>query len=155
MNRTYNRRIIFFLLFALIILSAMNGTSYSQTKKGTNKKDKKQITKIEKNNTILPFIGTSYGYIWESTDYEAQVYGTLAFDDTKFRISVWLMNGKTNSEDFTLLLNLSGNWYAVNEYKACGTYKQTPDKKVCWEFNNDYSSAFNNEGTVFKRVKVE
>lgn len=106
------------------------------------------------NSFLIPNIGTSNGYIWESINVEAQVYATLAFDDGIFRNTTYLMNGKTNSEDFTKMLDLNGTWNTIDTNKASGVIELN-DKEVSWIFSEDYSTLTNNKGVIYKRVKVE
>ena len=106
------------------------------------------------NSFLIPNIGTSNGYIWESINVEAQVYATLAFDDGIFRNTTYLMNGKTNSEDFTKMLDLNGTWNTIDTNKASGVIELN-NKEVSWIFSEDYSTLTNNKGVIYKRVKVE
>lgn len=106
------------------------------------------------NSFLIPTIGTSNGYIWESFNVEAQVYATLAFDDGIFRNTTYLMNGKTNSEDFTKMLDLSGSWTAVDANKAKGVIELN-NKEVSWIFSENYSTLTNNKGIIYKRIKVK
>ena len=64
------------------------------------------------------------------------------------------MNGKTNSEDFTKMLDLSGSWTAVDANKAKGVIELN-NKEVSWIFSENYSTLTNNKGVIYKRVKVE
>jgi hypothetical protein len=112
-------------------------------------------TVVNSNNSFLiPNIGTSQGYIWESINVEAQVYATLAFEDNIFRNTTYLMNGKTNSEDFTKMLDLSGTWNTIDTNKASGVIEMN-NKEVSWIFSEDYSTLTNNKGVIYKRVKVK
>jgi hypothetical protein len=106
------------------------------------------------NSFLIPNIGTSNGYIWESINVEAQVYATLAFDDGIFRNTTYLMNGKTNSEDFTKMLDLNGTWNTVDANKASGVIELN-NKEVSWIFSEDYSTLTNNKGVIYKRIKVQ
>ena len=38
------------------------------------------VKEIDRNSELVKEIGTSYGYVWESINTEAQIYTTLAFD---------------------------------------------------------------------------
>jgi hypothetical protein len=109
---------------------------------------------IDQNNKLIPEIGTSAGYIWELIDQENQLYGTLAFDGLIFRSSMYSMNGKSNSEDFTKIIDLSGSWSAVDDKHAEGVISGN-DVPVNWTFGNDYSSLTNNKGVIFNRVLVK
>lgn len=112
-------------------------------------------TKSNNDNSILiPNIGTSSGYIWESIDTKAQVYSTLAFDNAFFRNTVYLMKGKTNSEDFTRMLELSGHWNTVDTNNANGVISLN-NVEVSWVFSEDYATLTNNKGAVYNRVKVK
>ena len=73
-----------------------------------SKKVETGIKEIDKNNELIHEIGASYGFIWEHIDIETQFYTTLAFDGFIFRQSAYLTNGKTNSEDFTKIIDISG-----------------------------------------------
>jgi hypothetical protein len=112
------------------------------------------IEAVDNNSEIVKEIGTTYGYIWESINNEAQLYTTLAFDGLVFRTTAYSMNGKTNSEDFIKMVDLSGEWNAIDAKSAEGTIKQN-DVKVSWNFSDDYSELTNNKGVVFRRVKVK
>jgi hypothetical protein len=112
------------------------------------------IEDIDKNNTIVKYIGTSYGYVWESINNDAQIYTTLAFDGLIFRSTVYTMNGKTNSENFTKVIGLSGKWSAKNPYSAEGIIEQN-NVPVAWTFSENYSSLQNNKGVTFNRIKVK
>jgi hypothetical protein len=112
------------------------------------------IEEIDDNNKLIPEIGTSYGYIWESINMEAQIYTTLAFDGTIFRTSAYTMNGETNSENFTKVIDASGKWSALDTQHVEGKYEQN-DVIVSWSFNEDYTKLTNNKGVVFERVRVK
>ena len=112
------------------------------------------IEEIDSKSELVKEIGTSYGYIWESINIESQLYTTLAFDGLVFRITVYSMNGKTNSEDFTTMMDLSGKWNAIDNQNAEGVYEQN-NVVVNWIFDENYSSLTNNKGVVFNRVKVK
>ena len=99
-------------------------------------------------------IVTSDGYIWESLNNEAQIYTTLAFDGLVFRSTAYAMNGETDSENFTKIIDISGNWTAIDTQSAEGVIKAN-GVKVGWSFSSDYSSLTNNKGVVFQRVKVK
>ena len=111
--------------------------------------------KLKNNNSLLiSNIGTASGYIWECIDLKAQIYSTLAFDDAIFRNTVYLMNGKTNSEDFNRMLDLSGSWSAIDKNNAKGIIELNT-VEVSWFFNDDYETLTNNKGAIYKRVKVK
>jgi hypothetical protein len=112
------------------------------------------IEAVDKNNELIPAIGSSYGYIWESVNYEAQLYTTLAFDGLVFRSSAFAMNGETDSGNFTKLIDISGSWAAIDSQNAEGVIKGN-NIRVSWSFSSDYTSLTNNKGVVFKRVKVK
>ena len=112
------------------------------------------IEDIDKNNSIVKEIGTSYSYIWESINNDAQIYTTLAFDGLIFRLYSYAMNGKTNSEDFTKVIELSGKWSAKNQYSVEGIIEQN-NVPVVWTFSKNYSSLQNNKGVTFNRIKVK
>ena len=112
------------------------------------------IEVIDQNNNLIPNIGTSSGYIWESINTDAQIYTTLAFDGLIFRTSAYSMNGKTNSEDFSKIIDLSGTWNAVDDKNAKGIIS-TNNVAVNWVFSEDFSFLTNNKGVVFKRIKVK
>ena len=112
------------------------------------------IEEIDKNNVLVKEIGTSYGYVWESINNKAQIYTTLAFDGLLFRTTAYTMDGKTNSADFTKLIELSGKWKAINQNNAEGIIEQN-NLPVSWTFSGDYSSLKNNKGVTFNRVKVK
>jgi len=112
------------------------------------------VEAVDKNNELVKEIGTSYGYIWESINTEAQIYTTLAFDGLKFRTISYLMNGESNSENLTKLIVLSGSWHSNDQKNAEGTYDQN-NVTVNWKFADDYSNLTNNEGGVFNRIKVK
>ena len=109
---------------------------------------------VDKNNELVHEIGTSYGYIWESVNEAAQIYNILAFDGLVFRSTAYAMNGQTDSENFTKVIDISGNWTAVDAQSAEGVIKVN-NVKVGWSFRSDYSSLTNNKGVVFQRVKVK
>lgn len=111
------------------------------------------VKEIDENKILTPNIGTSSGYIWESINNEAQIYTTLAFDDLIFRTTVYSTNGKTNSEDFTKVIELSGSWNALDNKNAKGVISSN-NVAVTWVFSDDYSSLTNNKGVIFKRIKV-
>jgi hypothetical protein len=119
-----------------------------------NAKVKTGVEAIDKNNELVPEIGTSYGNIWESLNNEAQIYTTLAFDGLVFRSTAYAMNGETDSENFTKIIDISGNWTAIDAQIAEGVIKAN-GVKVGWSFSSDYSSLTNNKGVVFQRVKVK
>ena len=64
------------------------------------------------------------------------------------------MNGKTNSEDFSKLVDLSGSWNSVDNKNAKGVFSGN-NGSVNWVFSDDFSSLTNNKGVVFKRIKVK
>lgn len=112
------------------------------------------VEEIDKNNLLVKEIGTSYGYIWESLNIDAQLYTTLSFDGLKFRTIAYAMNGQTNSDDFSKIIELSGDWSAIDEKNAEGIYREN-NVTVSWYFNDDYTSLTNNKGVVFTRVRVK
>jgi hypothetical protein len=118
------------------------------------KEVKTGIEEIDNNSALVKEIGTSAGYVWESINEDAQIYTTLAFDGLAFRTVVFSMNGQTNSENFTKVIELSGKWNATSETSAEGIMNQN-DVRVSWDFSDDYSSLTNNKGVVFNRVKVK
>jgi len=111
------------------------------------------VKEIDRNSELVKEIGTSYGYVWESINTEAQIYTTLAFDGLIFRSTVYSMNGKTNSEDFIKIIDLSGKWNAIDNLSAGGVFEQN-NVSIGWKFNEDYTNLTNNKGVVFQRVKV-
>ena len=119
---------------------------------GSNKV-KTGVEEIDRNSELVKEIGTSYGYIWESINTEAQVYTTLAFDGLIFRTTAYSMNGKTNSEDFTKVIDLSWKWNAIDNENAEGVYEQN-NVSVSWKFNEDYTNLTNSKGAIFQRVKI-
>jgi len=118
------------------------------------KEVKTGIEEIDNNSALVKEIGTSAGYVWESINEDAQIYTTLAFDGLAFRTVVFSMNGQTNSENFTKVIELSGKWKATSETSAEGIMNQN-DVRVSWDFSDEYSSLTNNKGVVFNRVKVK
>lgn len=112
------------------------------------------IEQIDKNNELVPKIGTSYGYIWESLNSEAQIYTTLAFDGLVFRSSAYAMNGETDSENFTKIIDISGKWTATDAFSAEGVLNSN-NIHVSWTFSNDYTSLTNNKGVIFQRIRVK
>lgn len=64
------------------------------------------------------------------------------------------MNGKTNSEDFTRMLELSGHWNTVDTNNANGVISLN-NVEVSWVFSEDYATLTNNKGAVYNRVKVK
>lgn len=118
-----------------------------------NNEVKTGIEEIDSKSELVKEIGTSYGYIWESINIESQLYTTLAFDGLVFRITVYSMNGKTNSEDFTTMMDLSGKWNALDNQNVEGIYEN--NASVIWSFDESYSTLTNDKGGVFKRVKVK
>jgi hypothetical protein len=120
---------------------------------GSNKV-KTGIEDIDANNELIPEIGTSYGYIWESVNQEAQLYTTLAFDGLVFRTAAYAMNGQTDSGNFTKILDMNGKWTAIDALNAEGTYSQSASS-ISWQFNEDYTQLTNNKGVVFERIKVK
>lgn len=117
-------------------------------------KIKTGVEAVDKNYELVPEIGTSYGYIWESLNEAAQIYTTLAFDGWVFRSTAYAMNGQTDSENFTKVIDISGNWTAIDAQSAEGVIKAN-GVKVGWTFNSDYSTLTNNKGVEFTRVKVK
>jgi len=130
----------------------------TEGKNNTESKDnsiESSDSKPENDNSLLiSNIGTSGGYIWESIDLKAQVYSTLAFDDALFRNTVYLMNGKTNSEDFSKIMDLSGPWSAKDKNTAKGIIELN-NVEVSWFFNDDFAILTNNKGAIYKRIKVK
>lgn len=118
-----------------------------------SKKVKTGIDLIDKNNELVPEIGTSYGFIWEYIDVDTQLYTTLAFDGLIFRQSAYLMNGESNSDNFTKIIDLSGKWKAIDSKNAEGVI-EVNNVSVSWSFSSNYTTLTNNKGVVFNRVKV-
>ena len=112
------------------------------------------IESVDINNQLVPQIGTASGYVWESINNEAQLYTTLAFDGLIFRTTAYMMNGQTNSENFTKVIDVSGKWTAIDAKKAKGIIDAN-NVSVSWIFSEDYSKLTNNKGVIFKRVKVQ
>ena len=117
-------------------------------------KVKTGVEAIDKNNELVPEIGTSYGYIWESLNEAAQLYTTLAFDGLVFRSTAYAMNGQTDSENFSKIIDISGKWTAIDAESAEGVIKAN-GVKVGWTFSSDYTTLTNNKGVEFTRVKVK
>lgn len=109
---------------------------------------------IDENSNLIKHIGRQYGYIWESINIQAQIYTTLVFDGLVFGITSYSMNGASDSEDFTKLIDLSGSWHAIDEKNAEGIFEQN-NVIVSWQFADDYSTLTNNKGIVFSRIKVK
>lgn len=86
-------------------------------------KVKTVVEVVDKNNEMVPEIGTSYGYIWESLNEAAQIYTTLAFDGLVFRSTAHAMNGQTDSENFTKIIDILGSWLAIDAQSAEGIIK--------------------------------
>ena len=112
------------------------------------------IEEIDSKSKLIKEIGTSYGYVWESINYEAQIYATLAFDGLVFRNAVYSMDGYTDSEYFTPVLDFSGKWSALDDFNIQGFFEYS-DEPVYWEISEDYSSLVNGKGVVFQRVEVK
>jgi hypothetical protein len=64
------------------------------------------------------------------------------------------MNGKTNSGDFTKIIDLSGKWNAIDNVNAEGVYEQN-NVSISWKFNEGYTNLTNSKGVIFQRVKVK
>ena len=112
------------------------------------------VEEIDRNSELVKEIGTAYGYIWESINIPEQLYTTLAFDGLVFRTTLYSMNGNSNSEDFTKVIDLSGKWQGIDKGSAEGVYSEN-NVSVSWEFSEDYSSLTNGKGVVFQRIKVK
>jgi hypothetical protein len=110
------------------------------------------IEVIDANNKLIPEIGTSYGYIWESVNQESQLYTTLAFDGLVFRTAAYAMNGQTDSGNFTKILDMNGKWTAIDALNAEGTYSQNTSS-ISWQFNEDYTKLTNNKGLFLSESK--
>jgi hypothetical protein len=117
-------------------------------------KVKTGVEAVDKNNELVPEIGTSYGYIWESLNEAAQIYTTLAFDGLVFRSTAYAMNGQTDSKNFTKVIDISGKWTAIDAQKAEGIIKAN-GVNVRWTFSSDYTTITNNKGVTLKTVKVK
>ena len=103
-------------------------------------------------NSILKNIGTSSGYIWETLEIEAEIYGTLAFDDNKFRSSVYKINRVSGR--LSKIIDNDGSWQVIDKYNIkdeSSTNETTPS----WHFSNDYSTVTNSKGAIFSRVKIK
>lgn len=118
-----------------------------------SKEVKTGIDAVDNNSGIVKSIGTSAGYVWESVNQQAQLYTILAFDGIAFRSTAYAMNGQTNSENFTKMIEISGTWKAVSETSVEGVVNQN-GVRVSWEFSDDYKTLTNNKGVVFERVKA-
>jgi len=112
------------------------------------------VEAVDKNNELVPEIGTSHGYIWESVNEAAQLYTTLAFDGLVFRSTAYAMNGQTESENFSKIIDISGSWTAVDAESAEGIIKAN-GVKVSWTFSSDYTILTNNKGVEFMRRRVK
>ncbi len=64
------------------------------------------------------------------------------------------MNGKTNSADFTKVIDLTGKWGATNPNNAEGVIEQN-NVPISWMFSKDYLSLTNNKVVVFNRIKMK
>lgn len=113
------------------------------------------VEAVDVNNELMPEIGTSYGYIWESLNDAAQIYTTLAFDGLVFRSTSYAMNGQTDSENFSKIIDISGKWTAIDAESAEGVINAKNGVKVGWTFSSDYTTLTNNKGVQFTRVKVK
>ena len=105
-------------------------------------------------NNLVELIGTGSGYVWESVNQEAQIYTTLAFDDSGFRTIAYNMNGATDSKDFVEVIRLNGTWEPDGENAVVGTYTSN-GVKVSFTFNSDFTKLENNKGVIFTKVAAE
>ncbi len=64
------------------------------------------------------------------------------------------MNGKTNSKDFTKIIDIVGKWSAVDSKNAEGVIEPN-NVSVNSVFSDYYSKLTNDYGVVFDRVKVK
>ena len=119
-----------------------------------SKEVKTGIDAVDNNSALVKNIGTTAGYVWESVNQQVQLYTIIAFDGIAFRSTAYRMNGQTNSENFTKMIELSGTWKAVSETSAEGVISQN-DVHVSWDFSDDYKTLTNNKGVVFNRTKVK
>lgn len=162
----FSAAIIFVMVYFMFFNSSENNSitntnGFSPAADATTKAEVEVKTGVEaldknigKNNELIPEIGTSYGYMWESINTDAQIYGTLGFDGLTFRMISYTMNGKTNSEDFTKVIDFSGKWSAIDSQNAQGVY-EINNVTVSWKFSADYSTLVNKKGIIFQRIKVK
>ncbi len=113
----------------------------------------KTVKELSETNRVVESIGTSSGFIWENADIENQVYTIVVFRGLRFEITGYLMNGETDSSNFTEALSISGKWHVINPIKVEGTLDQK-NIPMSWTFSSDYSTMTNSKGVVFQRIKV-
>lgn len=118
-----------------------------------SKEVKTGVDAVDSNSGLVKNIGTSAGYVWEAVNQQAQLYTILAFDGITFRSTAYAMNGQTNSENFSKIIDISGTWKAVSETRVEGVVDQN-GVRVSWDFSDDYKTLTNNKGVVFERVKA-
>ena len=63
------------------------------------------------------------------------------------------MDGKTNSEDFRKVVDLSGKWNAINHKSVMGVYDKN-NISLKFIFSDDYSTLKNEKGVVYKRINL-
>ena len=107
----------------------------------------------ESTSTLNSSICSEYGYVWESVNYDADIYTVISFNDNEFKMAAYTMNGNTNPKEFTRQFDFNGTWETIDNNTIEGTFSDN-GKKVRWVFNDDFSSLENNNGVVFNKTTI-
>jgi len=111
-------------------------------------------TPIDKKNELLKEIGATNGFIWEYINYQEDIYIAIVFWESYSRMISSLMNGKTNSKDFQVVFDLSGNWKVVDKNNVQVVIEKL-NTTINYNFSNSYETMVNDNGYLFKRRKNE
>ena len=98
-------------------------------------------------------ICSEYGYVWESVNYDADIYTVISFNNNEFKMAAYTMNGNTNPRDFTRQFDFNGTWETIDNNTIEGTFSDN-GKKVRWIFNDDFTSLENDNGVIFNKTTI-
>ena len=98
-------------------------------------------------------ISSEAGYVWETVDNSADIYTALSFNGTEFKIASYSMNGSSNPQDFTRVVDFSGKWKLIGDHKVEGVFSEG-GTVVDWTFNDDFTSLINSKGVEFRKVLI-
>jgi hypothetical protein len=103
--------------------------------------------------SIKSSICSEYGYVWESVNYDADIYTVISFNDNEFKMAAYTMNGNTNPKEFTRQFDFNGPWESIYYNTIEGTFSDN-GKKVRWVFNDDFTSLENDNGVIFNKTTI-
>lgn len=112
-----------------------------------------ELPAVESTSPLNSSICSEYGYVWESVNYDADIYTVISFNNNDFKMAAYTMNGNTNPRDFTRQFDFNGTWETIYYNTIEGTFSDN-GKKVRWIFNDDFTSLENDNGVIFNKTTI-